>query len=137
GVYATPAAFALALNNAIDLNPALKNAVVAVVNGANVDLQTVATGSRVQRADFVLADGPLTPGTLASFGLAGPTLPGGGTTSGQGVKFDPDNMINTLIKTREELYGYSAGDSRLVNIEDENGHPLGIFPGDTIRISAN
>jgi flagellin-like hook-associated protein FlgL len=137
GAYATPAAFALALNNAIYLNPALNGAVTAVVNGANVDLQTVNTGSRVTAADFVLADGPLTPGTLASFGLAGPTVPGAGTTGGQGVELEPDNMVNTLIKTRDELYGYSAGDSRLVNLEDENGQPLGLFPGDTIRISAN
>jgi flagellin-like hook-associated protein FlgL len=137
GAYATPAAFALALNNAIDLNPYLKNAVVAVVNGANVDLQTVATGSRVQPADLVLADGPLTPGTLASFGLSGPTLPGGGTTGGQGVEFEPDNIINTMLRTRDELYGFSAGASRLVNLQDESGTPLGLFPGDTIRISAN
>lgn len=141
GAYATAAALATEINTQINNSATLKNAVLAVVRtvGANdyVDIVTVNEGSRVQTADLTLADDPLAPGSLAALGLAAATIPGGGTSGGQGEITAAHNLIDTMIQIRDELYGYAARDSRLTDLLDEDGNGLGIFPGDTIRISSD
>ena len=137
GIYATAGALALELNNQFSLSPVLKDRIVAVVNtltGA-VDIITTETGSKVQASDLALTDIAL--GTLANIGLNAPTTPGGGTTAGQGDITLPTNMIDTFIRTRDELLGYSAAESRLVDLLDENGDTLGLFPGYKIKISSD
>jgi len=141
GAYATGAALAAEINTQINNSAVLKNAVTAIVRTVGpqdfVDIVTVAEGSRVQASDLVLADDPSAPGTLAAMGLAAPTAPGGGTSAGQGQVLEPLNLIDTLIQVRDELYGYAGRSSRLTDLLDENGNGLGLFPGDTIRISSD
>jgi flagellin-like hook-associated protein FlgL len=91
----------------------------------------------VQDTDLVLADDPLAPGTIAALGLAGATIPGAGTSAGQGDAVEPSNLINTLIQVRDELHGYAARQSRLSDLLDEDGQSLGLFPGATIRINSD
>lgn len=141
GAYGSGAALVAEINTQINNSPVLKNAVMAVVRTVGpqdfVDIVTVNEGSRVQASDLVLADDPSAPGTLAAMGLAAPTTPGGGTSPGQGQIQEPSNLINTLIQVRDELYGYAGRSSRLTDLLDEDGNGLGLFPGDTIRISSD
>lgn len=139
GVYATAAALATEINNQIGINPVLIGAVEAVVRTSGgldyVDIVTTKTGSRIQAEDLVLAD--VVVGTLANLGLGGATFPGGGTSAGQGDITEPHNIVDTLIKIRDELLGYAARDSRLVDLRDEDGISLGLFAGYTIRINSD
>lgn len=135
GAYANPAALAAEINTRISLSPVLKNAVVAAVGLVGVDIVTANTGSRVQAADLQLAD--VTLGALANIGLNGPTVPGGGSSDGQGIIVEPRNMVDTMIQIRDELLGYAGAKSRLVTLNDADGKPLGLFPGSTIRISSD
>ena len=138
GAYANAAAFATELNSQINNSATLKNAVAAVVRTVGpaefVDIVTINDGSRVQATDLTLADDPLALGTLAAFGLGAATVPGGGSAAGQGIVTEADNLVNTMIQVRDELYGYAARESRLTDLLDENDAGLGMFPGDTIRI---
>jgi flagellar hook-associated protein 3 len=137
GVYATANDLALELNNQFSLSATLKDRVFAVVNALTgaVDIITTETGSKVQSVDLTLTD--ITPGALANIGLNAPTTPGGGSASGQGNITQASNMIDTLISTRDELFGYAAPESRLVDLLDENGNSLGLFPGHKIVISSD
>jgi flagellin-like hook-associated protein FlgL len=141
GAYPTAAALAAEINYQISLSPKLKNAVLAQVRVVGplsfVDLVTTNVGSRVQASDLILADGPLTPGTLANLGLAGPTVPGGGSADGQGIIVEPHNLIDTVLQIRDELFGYAAPASRLVDLTDGADGSLGLFPGHTIRITSD
>jgi flagellin-like hook-associated protein FlgL len=137
GVYAAASDLALELNNQFSLSATLKDRVYAVVNAITgaVDIVTAETGSKVQSVDLTLTD--ITPGALANIGLNAPTTPGGGTTGGQGDITEAHNMIDTLISTRDELFGYAAPESRLVDLLDESGNNLGLFPGYKIVISSD
>lgn len=136
GAYATAGALANEINFEIGLTPVLKNAVQAVVRtvaGVDyVDIVTAAKGSRVQASDLALLD--VMPGTLLNLGLGGATVPGGGSSDGQGIIQEPHNMIDTMIQIRDELLGYSAPKSRLAQLLDSDGAGLGLFPGCKIRI---
>ena len=141
GAYATATDLATEINTQINNSGVLKNAVYAVVRTVGpaeyVDIVTTNAGSAVQANDLQLVDDPLTPGTLAAFGLAAATTPGGGTAASQGMIDEARNMINTMIQIRDELYGYAAGSSRLTDLLDEDDSSLGLFPGDKIRISSD
>jgi flagellin-like hook-associated protein FlgL len=136
GAYGTAAALAAEINNQISLSADLKNVVLAVVRPGGppdyVDIQTVNTGSRVQADDLILSD--VIPGTLANLGLTGPTTPGGGSAAGQGIIEEPQNIVDTIIQIRDELFGYAARGSRLTDLVDVDSQSLGLFPGSTIRI---
>ncbi|MCH7472204.1 flagellar hook-associated protein FlgL [bacterium] len=139
GIYGTAAALAAEINAQIGLSPVLKNAVVATVRSAGgfdfVDIETTNVGSRVQADDLVLSD--IVAGTLANLGLLAATTPGGGSADGQGIIELPHNIIDTLIKIRDELFGYAAPTSRLVDLRTEDGASLGLTPGDTITINSD
>ncbi len=139
GAYPTAASLAAEINSQIGLNPNLKNAVQAVVRTAAgldyVDIETVGRGSRMQPSDLALSD--VTPGALANLGLSAPTTPGGGSADGQGVVTLPDNIMDTMVKVRDELYGYAAGESRLVALQDQQRNSLGLYQGHNIRITSD
>jgi flagellin-like hook-associated protein FlgL len=139
GAYADASALAAEINTQINNDATLKNAVLAEVRTVGpqefVDIVTVNEGSRVQASDLLLTDD--TPGTLAALGLAGATIPGGGTSAGQGQIDQPDNIINTMIQIRDELYGYAARSSRLTDLLDDNEQGLGVFPGAEIVIHSD
>lgn len=134
GVYATPAALASEINAQLSRFAGLQNAVLAVVDpvSGNVNIVTAGTGSRMQAGDLALAD--VTPGALANLGLAAATTPGGGSADGQGLIQLPHNMVDTMLKLRDELLGYAAASSRLTALQDENAIGLGLAPGSRIRI---
>jgi flagellin-like hook-associated protein FlgL len=139
GAYATALSLANEINAQISLSPVLKNAVIAQVRtvlGVDyVDLVTANSGSRVQSGDLILTD--IIPGTLANLGLGAPATPGGGSAAGQGDITLPQNMIDTMLQIRDELLGYAARDSRLLDLLDADGSGLGLFPGFTVRINSD
>jgi len=135
GVYATIVSITNELNNQISLNNVLRGTVQALDDGfGNIILQTTAVGSRVQADDLVLAD--VAAGTLAGLGLAGPTVPGAGSSDGQGQIELPDNIVDTMIRIRDALLGRADRDSKLVDLLDAAGNPLGLFPGSKIAVAA-
>jgi flagellin-like hook-associated protein FlgL len=127
------------INNEVSLSPILKNAVIAVVvnrGGSNyVDIQTTNAGSGVKGSDLTLVD--VDPGTLALLGLGAPTIPGGGTQPGIGEIREADNMVDTLIRIRDELLGYAAAGSRLSDLQDVNGKNYDLAPGTKIVVSSD
>ncbi|MCC7477219.1 flagellar hook-associated protein FlgL [bacterium] len=139
GAYPTAAGLAAEINSQIGLNPNLKNAVQAVVRTAAgldyVDIETVGRGSRMQAADLSLLD--VTPGALANLGLGAPTVPGGGGSDGQGDIALPDNIMDSMARIRDELYGFAAGESRLVALQTEGRASIGLYQGHKIRISSD
>ena len=137
GVYATAIDLVNEINDKFSQDITLKDRVYAVVNAVSgaVDVITTEMGSHVQADDLTLAD--VTAGALANLGLAAATTPGGGTATGQGDELDPHNMIDTIIRTRDELFGYAAAESRLVDLLDASDDTLGLFPGYKIEISSD
>jgi flagellar hook-associated protein 3 FlgL len=140
GAYATAASLAAAINSEIlansTLNGNVEAAVMTILGVDYVEIRTLATGSDVDTGDLILAD--VLPGTLANMGLNGATVPGGGSTDGQGEKVDADNIFASLINLRDNLLGIAGKESRLVKLNNfDTGEFLGLVPGDTIEITAN
>ncbi|MEP0814635.1 MAG: flagellar hook-associated protein FlgL [bacterium] len=138
GAYATAAALAAAINSEILSNDVLANNVeAAVVNIGGFDfiqIQTLAKGSRVDASDLVLAD--VLPGTLANLGLAGPTTPGAGSSDGQGTIIESANLLDTLLKIRDDLLTVGYKKSLLVDLQNSDGELLGLAPGDRIEFTS-
>jgi len=140
GAYATAASLAGAINTEILANTVLNgNVEAAVVNILGVDyveVRTLATGSNVDISDLQLSD--VLPGTLLNLGLNGPTVPGGGSTDGQGIETEAENIFASLIRLRDDIFGVASKDSRLVDLKNyDEDEFLGLTPDDRIEITAN
>lgn len=139
GAYLTASALSAEINAAILANPVLNGNVEAItfsIAGVEfVELRTLAAGSGVDISDLTLTDA--LPGALANLGLAGPTIPGGGSTDGTGEKIEAENLFASLIRLRDDMLGVAEKTSKLTEMMSaETNEWLGLLPNDRIEITA-
>ena len=137
GNYANTQALVDDINLQIRRNMDLYGSVQAVVGGTVpnefIQIESIATGSRIRGEDLGLSGS-----AAVTLGLpVGIAVNGGGTTEGEGVHLEPQNIFDTLIDLRDDLRGVAAGDSKLVNMFNGNQESLALMDGDTITISTS
>jgi len=137
GNYATISSLVDEINLQIRRNPYLFGSIQAVVGGSApnefIRIESVNQGSRIRGEDLNIS------GTaLATLGLAaGDAINGGGTSPGEGVHLEPQNIFETLVALRDDLLGVAGNKSKLVNLFNDSGTSIGLMDSDIITISTS
>lgn len=135
GNYANVTALVDEINLQIRRHGGLFGSIQAVVGGTApnefIRIESVATGSRVRGTDLNLSGS-----AAVTLGLpVGNAANGGGTSPGEGIHLEPQNIFDTLIDLRDDLLGVAGEESKLVNIFNDSDESVGLQDGDIITIS--
>jgi len=137
GNYATINSLVDEINLQIRRNPHLFGSIQAVVGGTApnefIRIESLNQGSRIRGEDLNISGS-----ALATLGLpAGIAINGGGTTDGEGIHLEPQNIFNTFINLRDDLLGVAGNSSKMVNLFNDSGISLGLMDSDIITISTS
>jgi flagellin-like hook-associated protein FlgL len=93
-------------------------------------VSSIATGSGVRGEDL-----NITGSLLGVLGLPpGNASVGGGTSDGQGIELQPENIFNTLINLRADSYGNAGEFTDLLSVQNAAGQLIDLVDGDLITV---